>query len=1117
MMARQPTLTISRFPISWIIPRINRQQGDTFFMHRILHGVKLGATIAAGLFFLFGLARPVSAQCPFPNAFAPSPLCLHNNYFVTGDYVVGGVGLRGLGDGSGLATGIINIPDNLQAQATGVANPPIPNGAFIVAAFLYWETVEKSTSAFAGQNGFFNGYPISGDILGNPNAPTSWSSGGCAGSSNGTTTIRAYRADVRPLLPVDSDGNVLGNGAFKVRLADSGTNGGATPFTLGASLVIIYRVLNPAMPLNSIVIYDGAGAPNNQTGREMSQTMSGFYQPDGAHTAKITHIVGDGQPGKSEQAFFQSNPLPFLYSAYPTVAFPGIYNNSWDNATWPVTNLVHGGAAGFDNSVTTSVSASSSGAGCVDWGAIIFSTTVQDTDSDGLLDTWEDNQGYTDAITNQFVALPGANKSVRDIFVEADYLSNLDGLTGPYKHSHLPKQQALDLVGDAFLKQNINIHFDVGSNYAGNVSTTTGGANPDPYIIQNGKGGNSISEFVTVCNDAPGAPCPFPGQAATGWKGGYISIKDNATVTLNNTVYPLGNFQFGRKDSYHYMLFGHFLGSPVTYWTTFANTQPDPFNAKLVSITNTGNTATVIIQTPKGLVKPGDCPNPAIPACSGGNSDRIVVGGALSQLALNGTYIFTITSVSPDANNTTTTLTIPTSGMPAGTQTFDFSNEPRLVVTYLGPTGNSGQSDFPGGGDSAITFGGWGADDAANCQGDPSQPLAAQTTYCSDQVGTVLEQAGTIMHELGHTLTLAHGGTYYTDVNNPSLPSYGENCKPNFLSIMSYLSQVRGFPAGGIDYSGQTLQDLDESLLNESVGIGSARLTGWYAPPNAIDAKVGRSATVHCDGSPITDGAQMVRVDGSAPPAPQIDWNNNLIVPDAIEPLSLAQDVNFDGTITPLASPFHGFNDWNNLNLLQMSARENALGLSGSGIAPRQIGGAGGIAPRQIGGGGGIAPRQIGGAGGIAPRQIGGGGGDGNEQDNDTANANAGAPTGLNCTMPIGAVPACTGALQPFAEKGKSVPLNWSAPAGTGQTRKYFVWRATGTFSSLSSVLANINSFTNLTPNGITNKNPNLPPTPSFVDSAVKNGVTYTYFVTDQNKQGAKSGASTPIVVTVNF
>jgi hypothetical protein len=243
-----------------------------------------------------------------------------------------------------------------------------------------------------------------------------------------------------------------------------------------------------------------------------------------------------------------------------------------------------------------------------------------------------------------------------------------------------------------------------------------------------------------------------------------------------------------------------------------------------------------------------------------------------------------------------------------------------------------------------------------------------------------------------------------------------------------------------------------------------------------------------------------------------IDWNNDLVVPDAVS----SQDINFDGTVSGLDSPFRGFNDWSNVDLLQISSRENALGLSGSGIAPKQVGGGGGIAPRQVGGGGGIAPRQVGGGGGIAPKQVGGGGGDGSEQDNDTANSNADAPTGLNCITPIGAVPACTGSSEPFQEKGKNVPLNWTAP-GTGQTRKYFVWRAIGTFPTIQSALANSSQFKNLTPNGITNKNPNLPPTPTFTDSSVSNKVTYTYFVTDKNKQGATSGASTPLVVAVSF
>src|SRR5574340_1540961 len=72
-----------------------------------------------------------------------------NNYFVTGDYVVAGVGLRGLGV-NGFATRQFTMPDANSVPSTGV-----PAGVDIVAAVLIWQTVEGSQTSFAGQNGFF--------------------------------------------------------------------------------------------------------------------------------------------------------------------------------------------------------------------------------------------------------------------------------------------------------------------------------------------------------------------------------------------------------------------------------------------------------------------------------------------------------------------------------------------------------------------------------------------------------------------------------------------------------------------------------------------------------------------------------------------------------------------------------------------------------------------------------------------------------------------------------------------------------------------------------------------------------------------------------------------------
>ena len=505
--------------------------------------------IAVGLLLIVGFARPAKAQN------GVNPLNIFQNYFVTGDYVVAGW-VKGSPDGSGYAPGTISIPDTLQPVQAGVP-ATVPVGADIVAAYLYWATVEGNQSSFAGENGYFNGYPITGAVLGNPNAPTSWSAGGCSGSANGSKTMRTYRADVHPYLPLDTNpssvtfGATIANGKIPVRLADSGSNGNTVPIALGATLVVIYRVLAPAVPLNAIVLYDGVFAPSN-AGLNISQNIAGFYQPAAATlmtVAKITHIVANGQPNKSEQVYLNnlSQPLPSLYGSLPP--FPGRYG-SWDNPTWVLSNF--GYVKTTDSSETALVMPSTTNSGCVSWGAIVLSTPVQDSDGDGLLDVWENNQGYIDAVSGQQVSLPGANPNKKDLFVELDWLDALNGSNGPL-HSHLPKEAAIDTVGSVLSNQGINVHFDLGPTvYQG-----------DPYVISGGTGGNKISEGTQVCTDGA-MLCAYPGQPAIGWKGGFESIKNSNFQFVNN--------QFVRSKSYHYVLSGHSMGSPVSYWSTVGAT-----------------------------------------------------------------------------------------------------------------------------------------------------------------------------------------------------------------------------------------------------------------------------------------------------------------------------------------------------------------------------------------------------------------------------------------------------------------------------------------------------------------------------------------------------------------
>jgi hypothetical protein len=240
-----------------------------------------------------------------------------------------------------------------------------------------------------------------------------------------------------------------------------------------------------------------------------------------------------------------------------------------------------------------------------------------------------------------------------------------------------------------------------------------------------------------------------------------------------------------------------------------------------------------------------------------------------------------------------------------------------------------------------------------------------------------------------------------------------------------------------------------------------------------------------------------------------LDWNNDLITPDAI--LGAGIDLNHNGIIGD--APFSGYDDWANVDLQQINGRSSGFGFSEGGGLNRVGGGLNRVGGGVDGDGGGL--NRVG--GGL--NRVGGGlnrVGGGIEEDTETANSTADAPSGLTCTQPLTTpggtvIPGCTNSSGSLVEKAKSVPLTWTSP-DFGQIRSYTVWRAIGSFTTSQQILANIGKFSAIgTVNG-------TPPSPSFIDNVnLKSSTTYTYFVTDSNKFTAKSGPSTTLVVTVKF
>ncbi len=208
---------------------------------------------------------------------------------------------------------------------------------------------------------------------------------------------------------------------------------------------------------------------------------------------------------------------------------------------------------------------------------------------------------------------------------------------------------------------------------------------------------------------------------------------------------------------------------------------------------------------------------------------------------------------------------------------------------------SSGMAELPGN-DFAVTLGAW--------------PVPG---------GTARQQAGTFMHELGHTLGLREGGG--DDIEY----------KPNYISVMNYHWQV---PTGNVgwrlDYSREELPTLDENDLDERSGIGISRR----------DPDTPRRLAIQVGPAP----AQHVSLIGA------INWSRDDFDGDGVlandkhvaaDLNRVFDDQNGDGLVNADdATPgelLRGHNDWANLRFVFRDLHDTSSGrsLHFDGMIPR--------------------------------------------------------------------------------------------------------------------------------------------------------------------------------------
>jgi hypothetical protein len=679
-----------------------------------------------------------------------------------------------------------------------------------------------------------------------------------------------------------------GSGTFRGYPITGQQIGSDQPYTDGAAsgTLRVYRAdVNAYLPAAANGIRYASGA---HTVSLPDSGGNGLPLAEGASLVVIYRVLSPNFPLKSV-VIYDGSAVPTAATGPLSQTMQGFYDAvGGAGGTGGFTNIFAGSGSwnnnfsstvlGHPNQFSTTLNPGNA------YAALVLSTPVNNSDNDGILDAWKagpgqgdfhaGQPGYYDVKTGSWVALPGAVHGEKDLFVQLDYMCGAVLSNGTCD----PTQENLFPSPDVQGRDPLAMVQQAFANHGVHLHLQIGNAIPEDTCTDN-----------STAN--PPQLCQFPSQPGViSWKNGLEIAKlwprNFASCATGGDCTT--RFPYGQKDSYHYVLFGHSLAIPA--WNTRFGT--------LTSI-QVSNGVTTIVTADRGT---------GINACP----SRITLSGVLGNPSLNGIYNTTGCA-------DTKTITVATPNVPNWSYPNTTLPEPVIGLTSGTITSISGYSDL-GGADSAVTLGLW--------ETAPNQDMSKRANV----------QAGTMFHEVGHTLGLSHGGLYYDTAGN-YVPTFEANCKPNYQSSMNYLFQLDGVgPTQAVDFSNQTLTTLNESsaasitqLTELSTGLAATYPTSaWYVPYTT--GAIASPATRHCDGTPLNNDSYY-RVD--APIAPITPaWSNG-------------QDINFDGQLN---AQMRGYDDWANIDLRQIGATggqfaELATALSfGSSSAQLNIAAGGNVA-----------------------------------------------------------------------------------------------------------------------------------------------------------------------------